>query len=77
MQKDLNVGYGNVEVLKLDDGGVMYDIMNTNIKGKKGGLPFMLVNCMKEGSIFGEFGVSRFYRETVIAICNFYEEGGN
>ena len=62
VHKGMNVSYGNVEVFKLDGGGVMYDI-----KSKKGGLPFMLVNCMKKGSIFGVFGVSCFYIETVIA----------
>ena len=73
----MDVGYGNVEVFKLDDDGMMYDIMKTNIKSKKGGLSFMLMNYMKEGSIFGVFGVSCFYRETIIAICKFYLEDGD
>jgi hypothetical protein len=65
----LNDDYGNVEVFKLDDGGVMYGIMKPTLKVKREALPlFLLVNCMKEGSIFGLFGVSRFYREMVI--CN-------
>lgn len=49
MHIGLNVGYGNVEVFKLDGGGVMYGIMNTNIKGKKGSPTIILVGALHEG----------------------------
>jgi len=66
VHKSLNVSDGNVEVFKLVDDGVMDDTMNANSKGKKGAMPSVLFNCMKEGGIFGALSVGCLYKEATL-----------
>lgn len=66
VHKSLNASDGNVEVFKLVDDGVMDGTMNTNSKGKKGGMPSVLFNCMKEGGIFGALSVGCLYKEATL-----------
>ena len=46
LRADLNFKDGNVEVLKLVNGGVMNGIMNVSSKGNEGSRPSALLNCL-------------------------------